>query len=104
MADGLEQWGGPARPEPESASMADFDDVEEMRAATTRLHQSLVARDALSRRDWWRILVLTELIFGSDTFGAGVEWETVTGRDEIADLALLREVQRKLVRVRPPAR
>jgi len=50
----------------------------------------------------WQVANLL-LIFGSDTFGAGVEWETVTGRDEIADLALLREVQRRLVAVCPRA-
>jgi hypothetical protein len=40
-------------------------------------------------------------MFASDTFGAGVEWEIVTGRDESEDLRLLRAVQRKLVAVGP---
>jgi hypothetical protein len=92
---GLGQWGGPARPEPESAGIAGFRDVEEMSAATERLRRSLESDEPLSRRDWRRVVVLTELIFGSDTFGAGVEWGTVTGRDEVTDLALLRELQRK---------
>jgi hypothetical protein len=70
-----------------------------MSAATEKLRRSLESDEPLSRRDWRRVVVLTELIFGSDTFGAGVEWGTVTGRDEVADLALLRELQRKLVAV-----
>lgn len=103
IAAGLAQWGGPARARPESAAAVGFEDVEEMERATERLRRSLRADEALTRRDWQRVLVLTELVFGSDTFGAGVEWETVTGRDEIADLVLLRHVQRKLVAVCPRA-
>jgi len=104
ISAGLGQWGGPARAEPESAVIADFRGVAEMDEATERLRRSVANGDPLSRRDWRRVLVLTELIFGSDTFGAGVEWETVTGRDEAIDLRLLREVQRKLVAVCPRRR
>jgi hypothetical protein len=103
ITDGLGQWGGPAQPQSQSAAIAGFEDVDDMGRATERLRRSLRTGEPLTRRDWRRVVVLTELIFGSDTFGAGVEWETVTGRDEIADLALLREVQRKLVAVCPRA-
>jgi hypothetical protein len=55
---------------PESAGIAGFRDVEEMSAATERLRRTLESDEPLSRRDWRRVVVLTELIFGSDTFGA----------------------------------
>ena len=101
IIDGLAQWGGPARPRREPAVLAGFTNAEEMDSGAERFQRALESEEPLSRRDWRRVVVLTELIFGSDTFGAGVEWETVTGRDEIADLRLLREVQRKLVAVCP---
>jgi hypothetical protein len=73
-----------------------------MADGTEQMRDALASGAAISRRDWKRALIATELIFGSDTFGAGVEWEIVTGRDEGADLRLLRELQRKLVGVCPP--
>jgi hypothetical protein len=102
IVEGLGQWGGPARPEPEVAALADFDGVQEMYAAVERLRRSVESGEPLSRRDWRRLLILTELIFASDTFGAGYEWETVTGRDDGADLRFLRRLQSKLVGVCPP--
>jgi hypothetical protein len=101
IADGLGQWGGPARPEPEVAALAGFDGVQEMYAAVEQLRLSLDERKPLSRRDWHRLLILTELIFASDTFGAGYEWQTVTGRDDVTDLKLLRGLQYKLNAVCP---
>ena len=101
IIDGLAQWGGPARPRHEPAVLAGFANAEEMDSGAERFLRALESEEPLSRRDWRRVVVLTELIFGSDTFGVGVEWETVTGRDEVADLRLLREVQRKLVAVCP---
>ena len=99
---GLCEWGGPARAAQESAILAGFADAEEMYAGTQRLRRALERQEPLSRRDWRRAAILTELIFASDFYGAGVEWEIVTGRDEVADLRLLRELQRKLIGVCPP--
>jgi hypothetical protein len=100
---GLRQWGGPARARDESAALSGFATADEMHAGSVRLRRAIEGLQDLSRRNWQRVLVLTELIFGSDAFGAGVEWETVTGRDEVADLRLLREVQRKLAGICPYA-
>jgi hypothetical protein len=101
MVEGFGQWYGPARPEPESAQLVGFESADEMADGVSRLRAALRGGAALSRRDWKRALIATELIFGSDAFGAGVEWEIVTGRDDRRDLRLLREVQRKLVGVCP---
>lgn len=96
---GIGQWGGPASPRPESARLVGFATAEQMTAEFARRKPALRDRQAITRREWRRILVATELIFASDVYGAGVEWETVTGRDEAADLRLLRGVQRKLAAV-----
>jgi hypothetical protein len=42
-------------------------------------------------------LVATEIVFASDVFGAGVEWSTVTGSTDAETIAVLRQLQRKLV-------
>ena len=102
MVSGFGEWFGPARPAPESATLAGFASVGEMADGIRSLRNAILAGEAVSRRDWRRALIATELIFGSDTFGVGVEWETVTGRDEVVDLKHLRELQRKLVGVCPP--
>jgi hypothetical protein len=99
IVHGLEQWNGPARPEAPSARLVGYDGSDAMAEGVLQMRDALASGAALSRRDWERALIATELIFGSDTFGAGVEWETVTGRDDVADLRLLREIQRKLVAV-----
>lgn len=102
MIVGFGQWYGPARPEAVSAQLVGYDTTDEMADGISHLRDALRAGAALSRRDWKRVLIATELIFGSDAFGAGVEWKIVTARDEVRDLRLLREIQRKLVGVCPP--
>jgi hypothetical protein len=101
MVEGFAHWFGPAHPEPESAQLAGFSTAEDMADGVARLRDALRAGAAITRRDWKRALIATELIFASDAFGAGVEWEIVTGRDEVQDLGILREIQRKLVGVCP---
>ena len=44
--------------------------------------------------DLTRALVATEIVFSSDVFRAGVEWETVTGLADQATLALLPGLER----------
>ncbi len=102
LVTALEQWGGPARPTDEVARVADFHSATEMADGLDRIAEALVSGEPLSRRDWRRSLVAAEIVFGSDTYGAGVEWETVTGRDDAESLKVLRELQRKLVGVCPP--
>jgi hypothetical protein len=102
ILDGFDQWGGPAGPQPESAQLMGFRSADDMASSLNGMRDALAAGEAMSRRAWKRALIATELLFGSDTFGAGVEWETVTGRNDVEDLRLLRGIQRKLVGVCPP--
>lgn len=51
----------------------------------------------MSRTDWTRALLASEIVFASDVVGAGVEWPTVTGWSDVETIELLRELQRKLM-------
>jgi hypothetical protein len=99
LVDALSQFSGPARPSPEIAFALGYADAQEMRRGLDEIEHGLRTAEPLARRDWKRSLIAAEVSFGSDTFGAGVEWETVTGRDEGESLKRLRELQRKLVGV-----
>lgn len=104
LATALSVWGGIAsgRSLPIEAlgyaGRADFD------ADVARLRDQL-GRDKpeLSTRDWSRIQFLAEISWASDMFGAGVEFELVSPFADPEALALLRSVQRALVRTVDPA-
>ncbi|OLP00993.1 hypothetical protein BVU76_17985 [Mycolicibacterium porcinum] len=104
LATALSVWGGIAsgRSLPIEAlgyaGRADFD------ADVARLGDQL-GRDKpeLSTRDWSRIQFLAEIGWASDMFGAGVEFELVSPFTDSEALALLRSIQRALVRTVDPA-
>jgi hypothetical protein len=99
LQQGLHQWGGPGRCTPELAKAIGFDPATDVLEESLRLANRLEPTTAMSRIDWLRTLASTEIGFGSDIFGSGVEWETVTGfRDEMT-LAVMRGLQRKLIGV-----
>lgn len=52
-------------------------------------------------RDWQRIQATVEIAFGSDVLGCAVEWSAVTGLPDIHTVTVLRDLQRKLIRVWP---
>ncbi len=95
ILDALVQWGGPARTELVIAM--GFVDLEDFRTHCQRL--MLLVRDGRPVRpwDWKRVLVSTEICFVSDYFGAGWDWETVTGLDDQSTLLATREIQDKVI-------
>jgi hypothetical protein len=97
LLDGLAQWGGPARPTNELAVALGFADLSDFDDQRRRLSDSLAKGESLSGLDATRALVATEIVFASDVFGAGVEWSTVTGSTDAETIAVLRQLQRKLV-------
>ncbi len=99
VQQGLGQWGGPAFCTPELARAIGFASVTELREAAPRISDSLRDGSTLSRLDWFRVLASTEIGFGSDIFGAGVEWSTATGLSDSESLVTLRSLQRKLIGV-----
>jgi hypothetical protein len=81
LASALSQWGGPASPTDELAVALGFADAEDLVAEAARLADAFRDGASLAPGDIERALVAAEVVFISDTFGAGVEWETVTGAD-----------------------
>jgi hypothetical protein len=94
---GLAEWGGPAYCTDALAVAMGFDSVADLTLQSDRLRQSLRAREPMSRWDWTRVQLATEIVFASDIVGSGVEWHTTTGLDDMRTLDRLRTLQRKLV-------
>jgi hypothetical protein len=61
-----------------------------------RLAVALKARDPLSKEDWERALLATEIAFASSVRGSGTDWAMCTGLSDEITLTLLREAQRRL--------
>jgi hypothetical protein len=75
-----------------------FDGVEGLQVDGRRLSQSIRAGQPLSRKDWRRALVATEVVFASDVFGSGVDWSITTGLSDEETIRILRSLQRKIAR------
>jgi hypothetical protein len=54
-------------------------------------------RQGLTRRDWTRALVATELVWASDVFGSGLDAVSTWGYSDAEGVVLLRSIQRKLL-------
>jgi hypothetical protein len=93
----LAQWGGPARATDALAVALGFVDAADFNAERHRLGELLASRSELSPLDATRVLAAAEVVFASDVFGAGVEWETITGMSDAETIKVLRDIQRKLV-------
>lgn len=101
LARGLAEWDGPGHCTDEMARAMGFAGVADLHVEGQRLEDALEAGQPLSRRDWTRALLATEVAFASDVMGSGVEWPDTTGLDEVESLRALRAIQRRLVAVVP---
>jgi hypothetical protein len=102
MRHGLVEWWGPANCTDELAVAMGFADRKNFFAEIDRLLPLLDAEVPLTRFDWARALLATEIVFASTLMGAASEWNAVTDLTDAETLLLLREVQRKLVRATKP--
>ena len=93
---GLHQWGGPARCTEEMAVALGFEGIDHMSREGKRLRALLDGGKALTRLDWLRVLLCTEVVFSSAVLGAGHDWVIISGMSDAESLATLRSVQRKL--------
>jgi len=94
---GLSEWGGPAACTNEMAVAMGFTGVVDLIFDDgRRLLDSLRDGAPLSRRDWTRALLATEIVFASNVLGSGLDWQTTTGLDDGVTIGLLRSLQRKL--------
>ena len=95
---GLVEWGGPARCTEQMAVALGFDSVADPLEEGYR-KDDISNERPLTRRDWTRALLATEVVVASDVLGSGYEWETTTDLDDATTLATLREIQSRLAGV-----
>jgi hypothetical protein len=97
LVAGLKQWGGPGRPTNELAVALGWSDVGQLDGGCVALASRIRAKEPMTAKEWTQALASAELAFASDVFGAGYEWQTVTGLDDMDTLRALRSMQRALV-------
>lgn len=95
----LREWGGSATGTEKLAQVIGFESMHELRREKGRILSAMRDRRPLSRTDWTRLLLATEIAFASDVVGSGVEWSIVTGYSDVESLTALRSLQRTLVTV-----
>jgi hypothetical protein len=100
LRQGLLQWGGPAQCSEEMAVAMGFRSCADLWSEGLRIRDELERGDALSRLDWTRALLATEIVFASYVMGAAWDWSIVTGMDDADTLQVLRGLQPKLGRAK----
>jgi hypothetical protein len=98
LSRGLAEWGGPAHCTDALAAAMDFDNAAALLVEARRLRPLIRSGQPLSRRDWRRALIATEIVFASDVFGSGGDWSTTTGFSDEDTIRILRSLQRKIAR------
>jgi hypothetical protein len=93
LRDGLVHWSGPAKLSAGIAALFELESIEVLQHTFDEIDELLVANSTLDRSQLRTAILATELMFASDMVGAGVEWETVTGRSDAETLKLLRPLQ-----------
>ncbi|MEU4313832.1 hypothetical protein [Nocardia sp. NPDC024068] len=73
-----------------------LNDRTQFKAEVGRLRRAVAERATLNHIDAARVLFLSELAFGSDLLGAGVEFQLVSAIRDDEAVAILRTLQRKL--------
>jgi len=95
---GVVEWGGPASCTEELAIAMGFNSVRDLFANKARLVAAIEGGSPLSRTDWFRVVLATEIAIASDLMGSGMEWSTTTGFTDVETIRILRGIQRKVVR------
>ncbi|GAB3572115.1 hypothetical protein GCM10027405_38730 [Arthrobacter alkaliphilus] len=94
---GLLEWGGPAQCTEAMALAMGFRGVTDLLDEGKRIADDLRAGRALTKSDWRRALLATEIVFASDVLGSGIDWSITTGMDDCETVTILRSLQRKLM-------
>lgn len=63
-----------------------------------RLREALDGGEPLTRSQWRKAVLATEIVFASDVVGSGWDWSITTGLSDEETIKLLRVVQRKVAR------
>ncbi|WP_193590688.1 hypothetical protein [Paenarthrobacter sp. YJN-D] len=93
---GLTDWAGPAAPTEAMALAMGFRDVADLIAEGDRISGFIRAGRPLTKAEWRRALLATEIAFASNTVGVGLDWSIVTGYQDDETIRILRAIQRKM--------
>jgi hypothetical protein len=96
MRTALTEFGGTASYKPFPIKILGVSTDDEFEDLLTRLRIAIADKEALSELDWARAQLLTEMCWGSDMIGSGIDF-TYSYRDEQA-VPLMRSIQRRLRR------
>jgi hypothetical protein len=75
-----------------------FTSADSLPDETWALWGRIEAREALTVDDWRRVLVAAEIVFASEVFGSGLDWQITSEFSDEESIALLRGLQRKVTR------
>ncbi|MGK8522065.1 hypothetical protein ACRS6B_11160 [Nocardia asteroides] len=92
----LASWTGVSANAPIPVRALGFPDRDRFKEETSRLRSAVQERAVLTEVETARVLFLSELAFGSDLFGAGVEFQLVNAIRDADAITILRSLQRKL--------
>ncbi|MBF6334787.1 hypothetical protein IU450_02690 [Nocardia abscessus] len=92
----LASWVGVSASAPIPVLALGFPDRDRFKEETIRLRRAVHDGAVLSEVETARVLFLSELAFGSDLFGAGVEFQLVNAIRDTEAITILRSLQRKL--------
>lgn len=92
----LASWVGVSNSAPIPVRALGFPDRERFKEETIRLRRAVRDGATLTEVETARVLFFSELAFGSDLFGAGVEFQLVNAIRDAEAITILRSLQRKL--------
>ncbi|MGQ4616828.1 hypothetical protein [Nocardia sp. R7R-8] len=92
----LASWVGVSASAPVPVLALGFRDRDQFKDETIRLRHAVHNGAMLTEVETARVLFLSELAFGSDLFGAGVEFQLVNAMRDAEAITILRSLQRKL--------
>ncbi|MGK8555787.1 hypothetical protein [Nocardia gipuzkoensis] len=92
----LASWTGVSHDAPIPVRALGFPDRDSFDDEASRLRREVSGRATLTEVETARVLFLCELAFGSDLFGAGIEFQIVNPIRDAEAITLLRSLQRKL--------
>ena len=97
LFQGVLQLGGPTALDDTISRAIGYRDTSELLDHWSRLLAEVKERRPLSRRDWRRAQLATEISFVSGYYGAASDWEICSMLDDATSIRLLRQIQRKLI-------
>jgi len=98
LQQGVNQCLGPSSPTEELAIALRFEGLEDLCSHCVTFRQALELQEPMEALDWARTMAVTEFVFASDTFGAGLDWPCVTPFTDEESVRILRTLQKRFLK------